>query len=258
MGLRIEPGSHSWHSAVHALAIRRARFAVPSHRISMPKPRRRPTRAAGRDRSQPSTATASARSSKPSSSSSSSFCCSNRSPPRRSSFPPARWRRRSWAIRKKSPVPTAASSSPSIAVRKSIPAKAAGRLRSTPASAPIAASRSISPAAHRETTWPTIPKSRGIADPGWNSGDRVLVAKFVYDLLNKIPDRLDVVVFKYPGDSNFPSTGPHRNHVPMNYIKRSSACRAKPSPFAAAICIPSVPTRDRTTTTTPRPSTIRR
>lgn len=64
------------------------------------------------------------------------------------------------------------------------------------------------------------PESREVPDPGWNSGDRVLVAKFVYDLLNKNPDRLDVVVFKYPGDSNFPSTGPHRNHVPMNYIKR--------------------------------------
>jgi signal peptidase I len=62
--------------------------------------------------------------------------------------------------------------------------------------------------------------SRPVADPGWNSGDRVLVAKFVYDLFNKNPDRLDVVVFKYPGDSNFPNTGPHRNHVPMNYIKR--------------------------------------
>jgi signal peptidase I len=59
-----------------------------------------------------------------------------------------------------------------------------------------------------------------IRDPGWNSGDRVLVAKFVYDLFNKDPDRLDVVVFKYPGGNDFPQTGPHRNHVPMNYIKR--------------------------------------
>ena len=48
----------------------------------------------------------------------------------------------------------------------------------------------------------------------------MLVAKFVYDLFNKSPDRLDVVVFKYPGDNNFPSSGPHRNNVPMNYIKR--------------------------------------
>src|SRR5262249_32623449 len=59
-----------------------------------------------------------------------------------------------------------------------------------------------------------------IDDPGWNSGDRVLVAKFVYDLLGKVPDRLDVVVFKYPGDASFPLSGPHKNHVPMNYIKR--------------------------------------
>jgi signal peptidase I len=62
--------------------------------------------------------------------------------------------------------------------------------------------------------------SREIEDPGPNSGDRVLVAKFVYDLLGKPPDRLDVVVFKYPGDDKFPATGPHKNHVPMNYIKR--------------------------------------
>jgi signal peptidase I len=59
-----------------------------------------------------------------------------------------------------------------------------------------------------------------IRDPGWNSGDRVLVAKFVYDLFNKDPERLDVVVFKYPGGNDFPQSGPHRNHVPMNYIKR--------------------------------------
>jgi signal peptidase I len=65
-----------------------------------------------------------------------------------------------------------------------------------------------------------FPNSEKIDDPGWNSGDRVLVAKFVYDLLGKAPDRLDVVVFKYPGDHNFPATGPHKNHVPMNYIKR--------------------------------------
>jgi signal peptidase I len=65
-----------------------------------------------------------------------------------------------------------------------------------------------------------FPDSILIPDPGWNSGDRVLVAKFVYDLLGKTPDRLDVVVFKYPGDQNFPSSGPHKNHVPMNYIKR--------------------------------------
>jgi signal peptidase I len=59
-----------------------------------------------------------------------------------------------------------------------------------------------------------------VRDPGWNSGDRVLVGKFVYDLLQRDPDRLDVVVFKYPGDSNFPFSGPYKSNVPMNYIKR--------------------------------------
>jgi signal peptidase I len=60
----------------------------------------------------------------------------------------------------------------------------------------------------------------GVKDPGWSSGDRVLVGKFVYDLLGKLPERHDVVVFKYPGDDRFPTTGPQKNHVPMNYIKR--------------------------------------
>jgi len=59
-----------------------------------------------------------------------------------------------------------------------------------------------------------------IPDPGWHSGDRVLVAKFVYDLLDRLPDRLDVVVFKFPGDSTFPTAGPIKKHVPINYIKR--------------------------------------
>lgn len=60
----------------------------------------------------------------------------------------------------------------------------------------------------------------------WSSGDRVLVAKFLYDLFKRQPDRLDVVVFKYPGDgsqrlgSAWPRTGPFKGHVPMNYIKR--------------------------------------
>ncbi len=57
------------------------------------------------------------------------------------------------------------------------------------------------------------PEVADIADPGWNSGDRVLVAKFVYDLFKTLPQRLDVVVFKYPKE-------PVKNHVPMNYIKR--------------------------------------
>jgi signal peptidase I len=59
-----------------------------------------------------------------------------------------------------------------------------------------------------------------VADPGWNSGDRVLVAKFVYDLTDRDPDRLDVVVFKFPGNPDFPRSGPQKNYVPMNYIKR--------------------------------------
>jgi signal peptidase I len=57
--------------------------------------------------------------------------------------------------------------------------------------------------------------SEGI-NPSWHTGDRVLVAKFLYDfqaLGVDGPKRHDVVVFKYPKD---PQTG----HVPMNYIKR--------------------------------------
>jgi signal peptidase I len=65
-----------------------------------------------------------------------------------------------------------------------------------------------------------------IPDPGWGSGDRVLVSKFIYDLFGTPADRLDVVVFKYPGmgvpgrPESFPATGPFRDGVPMNYIKR--------------------------------------
>jgi len=51
-----------------------------------------------------------------------------------------------------------------------------------------------------------------VADPGWRSGDRVLVAKFMYEA-GRGPRRLDVVVFKYP-------QGPQKNFVPINYIKR--------------------------------------
>lgn len=63
-----------------------------------------------------------------------------------------------------------------------------------------------------------------IPDPGYSTGDRVLVAKFLYDLLGRSPDRLDVVVFKFPGDGDkgglWPDTGPQLRGVPMNYIKR--------------------------------------
>jgi signal peptidase I len=56
---------------------------------------------------------------------------------------------------------------------------------------------------------------------GWHSGDRVLVSKFVYDLPGRAPERMDVVVFKFPGDATFPrDSGPIKNHSPMNYIKR--------------------------------------
>jgi signal peptidase I len=67
-------------------------------------------------------------------------------------------------------------------------------------------------------------------DPGYGSGDRVLVAKFLYDLLGRLPDRLDVVVFKFPGESNladernprprFPGSGPYQLGTQINYIKR--------------------------------------
>jgi signal peptidase I len=60
-----------------------------------------------------------------------------------------------------------------------------------------------------------------------STGDRVLVAKFLYDTVNRGPNRLDVVVFKYPGDSNpsphgppYPESGPQKGYTPMNYIKR--------------------------------------
>jgi signal peptidase I len=46
-----------------------------------------------------------------------------------------------------------------------------------------------------------------------HTGDRVLVAKFLYDLPWKEPQRLDVVVFKFP-------ERPQKDYVPMNYIKR--------------------------------------
>src|SRR5207248_8209657 len=53
-------------------------------------------------------------------------------------------------------------------------------------------------------------------DPSWHTGDRVLVAKFLYDL-NVLgmdtPKRHDVVVFKYPME-------PQKGYTPMNYIKR--------------------------------------
>jgi signal peptidase I len=55
--------------------------------------------------------------------------------------------------------------------------------------------------------------SRGGVDPSCNAGDRVLVAKFLYDSHLRQPQRLDVVVFKYPA-------GPQADYTAMNYIKR--------------------------------------
>jgi signal peptidase I len=52
--------------------------------------------------------------------------------------------------------------------------------------------------------------------PSYNTGDRVLVAKFVYDLnlgFLGMPERYQVVVFKYPEK-------PQKDYVPLNYIKR--------------------------------------
>jgi len=53
-------------------------------------------------------------------------------------------------------------------------------------------------------------------NPGWNSGDRVLVGKFFYDLPGlgfDMPQRYQVVVFKFPRE-------PQHDYVSMNYIKR--------------------------------------
>jgi signal peptidase I len=67
-----------------------------------------------------------------------------------------------------------------------------------------------------------------ITDPGWSSGDRVLVGKFFYDTplsgLDR-PRRLDVVVFKFPGNSQEKHNGiipdgPQKNHTAINFIKR--------------------------------------
>jgi signal peptidase I len=53
----------------------------------------------------------------------------------------------------------------------------------------------------------------GCNGSSWSSGDRVLVAKFLYDSHLEKPQRYDVVVFKYPKE-------PLKNQVPTNYIKR--------------------------------------
>ena len=54
---------------------------------------------------------------------------------------------------------------------------------------------------------------REIPDPGSSTGDRVLVGKF-FDVARRLnPERLSVVVFKFPD-------GPQKKQVAMNYIKR--------------------------------------
>ncbi len=87
---------------------------------------------------------------------------------------------------------------------------------------PVNCSREVDPqdGPKEDTVHATCPNCRhhinfaaeGI-DPSWSSGDRVLVAKFLYDLLNRLPERHDVVVFKYP-------ERPQKGTIPTNYIKR--------------------------------------
>lgn len=50
-------------------------------------------------------------------------------------------------------------------------------------------------------------------NPSCRTGDRVMVAKFLYDLNFDEPERNDVVVFKFPRE-------PLKNTSPLNYIKR--------------------------------------
>src|SRR5262245_17356867 len=53
----------------------------------------------------------------------------------------------------------------------------------------------------------------GCAPNGISSGDRVLVAKCLYETGIRRPERFDVVVFKFPEK-------PVKDNVPTNYIKR--------------------------------------
>ncbi len=53
----------------------------------------------------------------------------------------------------------------------------------------------------------------GCGNYGYNSGDRVLVAKDLYETKLMPPERFDVVVFKFP-------KAPMQANVPTNYIKR--------------------------------------
>lgn len=65
----------------------------------------------------------------------------------------------------------------------------------------------------------------GLSEQSPRTGDRVLVAKFLYDSGVRRPQRHDVVVFKFPGYppervDGYPRSGPFKNHSAMNYIKR--------------------------------------
>jgi signal peptidase I len=77
----------------------------------------------------------------------------------------------------------------------------------------------VCPNCHKEISFKDPPlrdDAAYIPDPGWSTGDRVLVAKFLYDLdafgMNG-PNRFQVVVFKFPDT-------PQKNYAPLNYIKR--------------------------------------
>ncbi len=59
--------------------------------------------------------------------------------------------------------------------------------------------------------------------PSWSSGDRVLVAKFLFDSGHLwSPQRHNVIVFKYPGELRGDEIdgGPQKSNSAMNYIKR--------------------------------------
>jgi signal peptidase I len=58
-----------------------------------------------------------------------------------------------------------------------------------------------------------VPRWDDKTGPEWKNGDRVLVAKFIYDTGAKEITPFDVVVFKFPEQ-------PQRDYTPMNYIKR--------------------------------------
>ena len=62
----------------------------------------------------------------------------------------------------------------------------------------------------------------GCTNSDLHSGDRVLVAKFLYETKLQEPHRFDVVVFKYPGKptNGGIKEGPIDKNVPKNYIKR--------------------------------------